>query len=98
MRARDGQPIEKVLIRMGAKGRVVETITTRTTHISGVLAMFCLKWYRPEFRDSYRGGTTGLAGGPHPIDREFDAAVEPFRAEVLRLAGEDGADQGCLDG
>jgi len=34
--------------------RLVETTVTEENHISDIVAMFMLKRWRPEYRDSYR--------------------------------------------
>jgi hypothetical protein len=44
-------------------------------------------------RESYRVEATGPGGGQLQTEASLDAAVEHFRAEVLRLAGEAGADE-----
>jgi hypothetical protein len=60
-------------------------------HTEPVLAMFYLKRYRPEFRESYRVEQTGKDGGPirHEVAAVHEAVAD-FRAELERLGAPDG--------
>jgi hypothetical protein len=87
LRARSGQPLVKTVVREFTDG-TKETTTTTERHISDNLAMFYLKRWRPEYRDSYRIEQTGANGGPIRIEQEAKIAdaVGLFDAEVVRLA------------
>lgn len=97
LRARQGQPTKKTVTKKyidpKTSTEVVETTVTEDTHISDVIAMFYLKRWRPEYRESYRVENTGPGGGPIQIEGNLNVAVERFRAEVVRLA----TDHGTLD-
>jgi hypothetical protein len=86
-RARQGQPVEKIVTKTDADGNV-ETTITHENHISDTLAMFFLKRWRPEYRESYRIEQSGPGGGPIQIEVEgrLNDAVERFQSEVVRLA------------
>lgn len=84
-RARQGQPIRKTVTKTMADG-TVETTVTDEAHISDTLAMFFLKRWRPEYRESYRVEQTGPGGGPIQIEGSLSDAVDRFNAEVVRLA------------
>jgi hypothetical protein len=92
IRATEGQARTKTVTKTFADG-TVETTVTEEQHISDVVAMFLLKRWRPEYRESYRVEGSAPGGGPLQTGANLDAAVEHFRAEVLRLAGEDGASE-----
>lgn len=86
-RAREGQQTVKVVTRTAADGSI-ETTVTEESHISDTLAMFFLKRWRPEYRESYRIENTGPGGGPIQIEIEgkLNDAVARFESEVVRLA------------
>lgn len=89
LRARQGQPIRKVVTKVAADG-ATETITTEESHISDVLGMFYLKRWRPEYRETFKVETTGAGGGPIQVEGVMNIGVGRFRAEVVRLAAERG--------
>lgn len=96
LRARSGQPVEQTVTVHDQAGRPVldaagNPVVKRTTssHISDNLAMFFLKRWRPEYRDSYRVETTGAGGGPIQIESRVTDAVGFFDAEVVRIASSD---------
>lgn len=94
LRARQGQPTKKTVTKTypdGKGGMVTETTVTDESHLSDTLGMFYLKRWRPEYRESYRVEQSGPNGGPIQIEGTLDAAVERFRAEVVRLAVERGS-------
>lgn len=63
---------------------------TEELHTSDTLAMFYLKRFRPEFRESFVVEQTGPGGGPlkHEVT-VVDEAVAEFRADLARLAEDD---------
>ena len=86
MRATTGQPMRKVVTKRLADGTEIVTVTEES-HISDTLAMFYLKRWRPEYRDTYRVERSDSVGGVSQVEdeRKLDRAVERFRDEVLRL-------------
>lgn len=93
LRARSGQPVKRTTTKTDKDGGVVETTTVDETHISDNLAMFYLKRWRPEYRDTYRVEQSGPGGGAIQVDVEVRLAdaVGFFDAEVVRLAATGGA-------
>lgn len=88
MRGTSGQPIRKTrtVRRLDPNGDVLEVTETEETEllISTPAAMFLLKRYRPEFRDTFKVENTGRGGGPIKVER-VDSAVDELFAELDRL-------------
>lgn len=86
-RATTGQPVRKTITKTLPDGRT-ETIVTEESHVSDNLAMFYLKRWRVEYRDSVKVEQTGPGGGPIQIEIEekLNEAAGRFDAEVVRLA------------
>lgn len=72
------------------EGNVIgeEVTTVEGTDVNPTLAMFVLKRFKPEYRESYRLEHTGADGGPMVVQHEqkLAEAVEEFDAEVVRLS------------
>lgn len=96
MRATSGQPFRKTTTttRRDPKGKVLEETTTETTEllVSTPAAMFLLKRYRPEFRESFRVETTGADGGPIQHELRVERSLEDFYEELDRLAETNGSE------
>jgi hypothetical protein len=83
-RARQGQTLTKTVTRTFANGGV-EVIETTEQHVSDNLAMFYLKRWRPEYRDSWKVEHSGPNGGPIRFD------VEKVDGEIKQLLEQMGA-------
>ena len=86
-RATAGTPIRKTVTKTDKEGKV-ETTITEELHVSDVLAMFYLKRWRPEYRESY---TVEHGGAARPIQVRVERERTPERLEeLLRIAAETG--------
>lgn len=89
MRATSGQPIRKTVTKKNGDGEVIEVTETEDLLISTNAAMFLLKRYRPEFRDSYRVEQTGAGGGPIQYQHKVEGSYDELADELDRLAASD---------
>jgi hypothetical protein len=94
LRATRGQPYrqETTRVKKDKKGDIIETIVTETKGllIDTTAAIFLLKRYRPEFRESFRVENTGPDGGPIEIaaSKVVGAKARLF-AELDRIGADD---------
>lgn len=93
MRATKGQPYRQEVTRVktDAKGEIIETVVTETKGllIDTTAAIFLLKRYRPEFRESFRVENTGADGGPIQIESKVAGAKARLFAELDRIGADD---------
>lgn len=90
LRASGGQPLRKLVVERDAEGKIVKETETTELLISTSAAMFLLKRYRPEFRESFRVENTGPGGGPIQHEVKVERSLEDFYAELDRLAETNG--------
>lgn len=93
LRGTRGQPYrqETTRTKKDGKGEVVETVVTETKGliIDTTAAIFLLKRYRPEFRESFRIENTGPDGGPIEVVSKVEGAKARLFAELDRIGAED---------
>lgn len=93
--ATSGLPSRKTVTKTDGDGKVIEVTETEEIQRNPTLAMFFLKRWRPEYRESYRIEQTGPGGGPvkHEVALVQDRAIDDFYAALDELRpSEDDAD------
>lgn len=95
--ATSGLPATKTTTttKRDAEGKLVEETVSEVEelHRNPTLAMFFLKRWRPEYRESFRIEQTGVGGGPIEVNvtaetakANFYAALDELRPQVAPLA------------
>lgn len=88
-RAREGQPVKKVVEKLDGDGNVTERTVTEERHISDTVLLRVLARYKPEYRDSSRHEVGGPGGGPLKHEITADGALDKLYEELERLASSD---------
>lgn len=85
------------------RGEVVESTVTTSTSVSPTLAMFMLKRFRPEYRETHNVEHSGRGGGPVQLEvdrwptRERMVALAKL-AQVLELPAAESDEGDVVDG